>query len=364
MRHVMVIAVVLVLACGWAVGADAFTWGDLATTSGTTPVVACNGSPGGQDAALVLKYYAGLVEELASCPDGAIYTNPAFPPNADVNGDGKLGGQDAASILKYYAGLITCLPADTNCDGFGPEGGEGEGEGEIVAGTLRTFAGIDFVYCPAGTFMMGRYPGEQDSNSDEDPQHEVTLTQGFWMSKYEVTQAQWRAVTGASPSYFSGDNRPVEQVSWNDIAASGGFIEKLNASNPGLGFRLPTEAEWEYACRAGTTGDYAGSLDEMGWYDENSGKQTHPVGQKKPNAWGLYDMHGNVCEWCWDWYGENLPGGIDPVGPASGSYRVYRGGGWGNYAFFCRAAYRNDYDPTYRYNGDLGFRSVLPPGQP
>jgi len=128
-------------------------------------------------------------------------------------------------------------------DGTGPTPGE-----------EATFAGMRFVWIPAGTFMMGRYAGEQDSDSDEDPQHQVTLTQGFWMGKYEVTQAQWQAVMGSNPSGITGDtSRPVEQVSWNDITQANGFLDKLNQANPGLTFRLPTEAEWEYACRAGTT---------------------------------------------------------------------------------------------------------------
>ena len=268
----------------------------------------------------------------------------------DVNGDGKIGGQDASLILKYYAGLIDCFPADPEC--------------EIVAGTLRTFAGIDFVYCPPGTFMMGATANEQDSDSSEKPQHQVTLTQGFWMSKYEVTQAQWRAVTGTSPSHFTGDNRPVEMVSWNDIAASGGFIEKLNTNNPGNGFRLPTEAEWEYACRAGTTtrfywGDDP-SYSQIGnyaWYVDNSGSQTHDVGGKSPNAWGLYDMSGNVWDWCQDWWGSYAAGAVlDPQGASTGSGRVVRGGNWSD-GNICRSALRSLAGPDNRYP-NAGFRLV------
>jgi formylglycine-generating enzyme required for sulfatase activity len=145
-----------------------------------------------------------------------------------------------------------------------------------------------------GSFLMGSERGDDD----EAPVHEVTISQPFYLGKYEVTQAQWKKVMGSSPSRFKGANRPVEQVSWYDCQE---FIEKLNSKGNGV-FRLPTEAEWEYACRAGTTDDYAGNLDEMGWYDKNNVGKTQPVGKKKANPWGLYDMHGNVSEWCQDWH--------------------------------------------------------------
>jgi formylglycine-generating enzyme required for sulfatase activity/tetratricopeptide (TPR) repeat protein len=221
-----------------------------------------------------------------------------------------------------------------------------------------------WVEIPPGTFQMGE-PGSTKK---------VTITRPFKMFSVPMTQALYRHLVGEAPSLFKGDTRPVENVSWFDaVKCCNAFSSVLGlpaayriqgdeVSWEGLdhpGVRLPTEAEWEYACRAGTTGDYAGSLDEMGWYDENSGKQTHPVGQKKPNAWGLYDMHGNVWEWCGDWHGD-LPGGNDPVGPASGSYRVYRGGGWGSRACNCRSAYRGRNDPGLRC-GNLGFRVALVP---
>jgi len=228
---------------------------------------------------------------------------------------------------------------------------------EPTPGEEATFAGIQFVWIPAGTFMMGRYAGEQDSNSDEDPQHQVTLTQGFWMGKYEVTQAQWQAVMGSNPSYFTGDmSRPVESISWDDITQPNGFLDKLNQANPGLTFRLPTEAEWEYACRAGTTtrfywGDDP-SYSQIGtyaWYYDNSGDTTHPVGQKTPNAWGLYDMSGNVWEWCQDWYGSYAAGAVsDPQGPSTGTFRVLRGGCWNYVVRFCRSAPRLSYSPDSR----------------
>jgi formylglycine-generating enzyme required for sulfatase activity len=204
--------------------------------------------------------------------------------------------------------------------------------------------------------MMG-----SNSNDNEKPVHEVTISQPFYMGKYEVTQAQWQAVMGNNPSYFKdcGGNCPVEQVSWDDAQS---FINKLNESNDGFRYRLPTEAEWEYACRAGTTGDYAGNLSEMAWYSENSGNKTHAVGGKQPNAWGLADMHGNVFEWCQDWYHETYYGA-----PTDGSawlsrgeqkYRVLRGGSWSYLAAsYARSAIRGSNTPDIRYT-TVGFRVV------
>jgi formylglycine-generating enzyme required for sulfatase activity len=215
----------------------------------------------------------------------------------------------------------------------------------------------NFVRIEPGEFMMGSESG--DADADEKPVHRVRISRPFEMGKYEVTQAQWEAVTGSNPSYFKGADLPVERVSWDDAQQ---FIQKLNAQNDGHIYRLPTEAEWEYACRAGSTGDYAGNLDAMGWYDKNSGHKTNPVGQKQPNAWGLYDMHGNVWEWCQDWYGENYYAqspGADPQGPASGSGRVTRGGGWIGPAAHCRSAFRIRNAAGFRYI--LGFRLARTP---
>ena len=209
---------------------------------------------------------------------------------------------------------------------------------------------LDLVLIRPGKFLMGSEKGFDD----EKPVHEVTISQPFYLGKYEVTQAQWEAVMGSNPSGFKGATLPVEQVSWEDCQE---FIEKLNSKGIGT-FRLPTEAEWEYACRAGTTGDHAGNLDEMAWYCENSGSKTHPVGTKKANPWGLYDMHGNVWEWCQDWYGTYPTGAVrDPTGAAGGSYRVSRGGGWGSIAGGCRSASRGGGSPSGRGNL-LGFRLV------
>ena len=226
---------------------------------------------------------------------------------------------------------------------------------------------LEMAYIRPGTFTMGSPASESGRSSDEGPQTQVTLTEGYWLGKTEVTQAQWEALMESIPSKFMGPDRPVEQVFWSDAME---FCRKLTERERSAGrlpegyeYTLPTEAQWEYACRAGTTGQYGGdgNLDDMGWYRQNSGNTTHPVGQKQANAWGLYDMHGNVWEWCLDWYG-NYPGGSvrDPTGPASGTGRVGRGGGWGSYAIGCRSAFRSGGVSGYRFNG-LGFRLALAP---
>ncbi|MDO4571610.1 MAG: formylglycine-generating enzyme family protein, partial [Planctomycetia bacterium] len=210
--------------------------------------------------------------------------------------------------------------------------------------------GVEYVWrwCPAGEFMMG---------GDGYKSHKVTLTQGFWMLETQVTQRMWESVMGSNPSIWKGANLPVESVSWHDCVK---FCEKISKLS-GLNIQLPTEAQWEYACRAGTTGKYAGNLDSMAWYDSNSGGRTHEVKTKQPNAWGLYDMHGNVWERCSDWYGGYVESPTsDPKGPPSGSYRVLRGGSWNDYAEYCRSAYQSNCSPTYSY-GSVGFRLLFVP---
>ncbi len=218
---------------------------------------------------------------------------------------------------------------------------------------------LEMVWCPAGSFMMGS-PESEAGRSKDETQHRVTLKMGVWMGKTEVTQRQWVTVIGTTPSTFKGADLPVESVSWEDCQD---FFKKLNEKLADGRYRLPTEAEWEYACRAGTTGPYAGELDEVGWYCDNSGNTTHPVGQKRANAWGLCDMHGNVWEWCQDRYGDYSVGNvIDPTGAVSGSYRVLRGGSWSSGVYKCRSTYRNYNSPGSRGNVP-GFRAVLPLGQ-
>ncbi len=186
----------------------------------------------------------------------------------------------------------------------------------------------------------------------------MTLTKGFWMAKKEVTQAQWQAVMGSNPSHFKGSTLPVEEVSWDDGQE---FLERLNArlgNEDGGTMALPTEAQWEYAARAGQSSAYSGGLlDQVAWYVDNSGDTTHPVGTKRANDWGLHDMSGNVWEWCADGYDEDLPGGVDPRVLASGSRRVIRGGGWYYDAGVCRVANRNNNSPTVTDN-NIGFRIV------
>jgi formylglycine-generating enzyme required for sulfatase activity len=226
--------------------------------------------------------------------------------------------------------------------------------------------GMKLVLVPPGEFLMGSPDSDKDGQQDEKPQHRVRITRPFYLGATEVTQGQYRAVTGVNPSYFKGSgDLPVEWISWEDARA---FCDKLNArEKPQLGgarYRLPTEAEWEYACRAGSTtrfnfGDADASLGKYAWHAGNSGSQTHPVSQKRPNAWGLFDMHGNVWEWCWDGYQENYYAaspGIDPLGPSGAVVgRVIRGGSWSNIPLNCRAAYRNRITQLNQ-NGSLGFR--------
>ena len=238
------------------------------------------------------------------------------------------------------------------------------GSSGIRVGETVVFDGMEFVGIPPGEFLMGStsrhaYDGEQ-------PVTRVRITKAFYLGKYEVTQDQWQAVMGNNLSSFKdcGGNCPVENVSWEEVQV---FIGRLNARSGGGKYRLPTEAEWEYAARAGTTTDtYAGNITQtygnapvlngIAWYDENSGLRTHPVGQKAPNGWGLHDMLGNVWEWVGDWYGD-YPGGAvtDPAGPGSGSLRVLRGGSWSYIARYCRSANRTG-DPPGSRNINRGFR--------
>ena len=218
--------------------------------------------------------------------------------------------------------------------------------------------GMEFMWIAPGSFLMGS-PADEEGRFGDELQHEVRISEGFWMGRYEVTQGEWQSVMGANPSGFKdcGPRCPVEQVSWFDAEE---FIRRLNGRESGKGhrYRLPTEAEWEYAARAGTTGARYGELGEIAWYDENSGDRTHPVGQKQANAWDLHDMLGNVWEWTGDWYGEYPPGSVtDPQGSSSGSYRVYRGGSWDGNARYVRSAYRIIDSPGIRIDY-FGFRLV------
>ncbi len=224
---------------------------------------------------------------------------------------------------------------------------------------------LEMVLIPAGEFLMGSPDSDKDAQGWEKPQHRVRITKPFYLGKYLVTQEQWGAVMGSNPSRIKGPKNPVEMVSWEDCQE---FLKRLNAKVGGGKFQLPTEAQWEYACRAGSTmrycfGDDEKQLGEYAWYDKNSGSKTHPVGEKKPNAWGLYDMHGNVWEWCQDWsdagYYAKSPTD-DPTGPTGGSDRVFRGGSWNLPAWLCRSAYR--LEPGLRIR-ILGFRVSQVPAE-
>jgi formylglycine-generating enzyme required for sulfatase activity len=260
--------------------------------------------------------------------------------SADYVAVAKLDSQAAISLAadfsKLPAKVLTQVPANTLLK-FPPR---------------KNSIGMKFKLLPAGTFTMG----------EGNDAHQVTLTKPFEIAVYELTQEQASKVTEVNPSRFRGLQNPVEEVSWDEAVA---FCQKLSElpaeKKAGYVYRLPTEAEWEYACRAGTTtkysfGDSDSELGDYAWYDRISDKRTHPVGQKKPNAWGLYDMHGNVWEWCQDWYGGYPSGSVtDPTGAASGSYRVYRGGSWYTLSGGCRSAIRYRSTPDFR-NSYLGFR--------
>ena len=194
---------------------------------------------------------------------------------------------------------------------------------------------------------------------DENP-HTVRITKAFEIGKYELTSAQWEAVMGANPSNFSGPNRPVEQVTWNEVQV---FLARITARNDGYRYRLPTEAEWEYAARAGSTKDYFAPIEEIAWYEVNAGEQDHTVGLLKPNAWGLYDMQGNVLEWVQDWYSENYYASspeVDPEGSATGESRVVRGGAWDLGRASQRVSYRASFEPE-NFMHVIGFRVVREP---
>jgi formylglycine-generating enzyme required for sulfatase activity len=213
---------------------------------------------------------------------------------------------------------------------------------------------MKLILIPAGKFVMG----------EGDDQHEVTLSKPFYMGVTTVTQAQYRAIMGTSPSRFEGKANPMDTVSWNDAVE---FCKQLSEKARRT-VRLPTEAEWEYACRAGTKtrfsfGDDQADLGDYGWYMDNAGDTTHPVGQKKPNPWGLYDMHGNILEWCSDWCAVYAEGpATDPTGPATGDAHMLRGGGWSYDAQHCRAAFRFWDLPDH--SGYVGFRVVAAASAP
>jgi formylglycine-generating enzyme required for sulfatase activity len=228
--------------------------------------------------------------------------------------------------------------------------------------------GLRFVWIPSGAYWRGSAPEESGRGADEGPRHEVVISRGFFLGVHEVTQAQWEAVMGRNPAAFRygplAPRRPVDSVSWEDCAR---FIARLDARGNGR-FRLPTEAEWEYAARAGSTTRFPWGDDPRereththAWANSRSYAVTHPVGGKPPNAWGLYDMHGSVWEWCSDWYGPYAAGSQrDPLGPPSGTERVFRGGSWYDFPVSLRSANRHRHRPDGRYTA-VGLRLVWEP---
>ena len=208
--------------------------------------------------------------------------------------------------------------------------------------------GLRYVWISRGTFTMGCSTGDSECGTDEKPAHEVTITKGFWLGQTEVTQAAYERIVGAHSSHFKGANLPVEQVSWS----------AAQAYCQAVGGRLPTEAEWEYAARAGSGQSRYGDIDRVAWHSGNSGSRTHEVARKEASAWGLYDMLGNVWEWTADWYGSYAPGStVDPTGPASGQYRALRGGSWGGDPWVARVSVRDGVEPGSP-GSDVGLRCV------
>ncbi len=281
------------------------------------------------------KYLAAKADESIKEIEDSVNANRKVAPVADRNE--KVEGHTATVPTPAIDKLSWSKPKNTNS------------------------IGMTFVYIRPGTFMMGSPLSEIGRESNE-TQYQVTLTKGFYIQTTEVTQRQWRALMGNNPSDDSkcGDNCPVEQVSWDDVQE---FIRRLNQKEGGS-YRLPTEAEWEYACRAGTNtrfsfGNSDSQLSSYAWYDVNCDERIHPVAKKQPNVWCLYDMHGNVWEWCQDWYEDYPSGGVtDPAGPLSGAARMHRGGGAGAYAKDCRSAYRYGGKPDLR-GATVGFRLVM-----
>jgi formylglycine-generating enzyme required for sulfatase activity len=234
-------------------------------------------------------------------------------------------------------------------------------DSRLTAQIKKNRIGMEFVPVAAGSFMMGSETGR----NDERPAHKVTIGLGFLMGRNEVTAGEWKAVMGREPYNFKGDRFPAQFITWNQTQE---FIRRLNQMNDGYSYRLPTEAEWEYACRAGTTGEFADELNWIAWYDANSEDQVHVVGSLHPNAWGINDMEGNLWEYCEDWYKENYYSqspGTDPQGPASGAERVQRGGSYSDrgprsnydHSSYLRSAARKGTGPDTLLDNN-GFRIV------
>ena len=280
----------------------------------------------------------------------------------EVRNDGYATDKKSVTISEGQTASISgTLSSNTasSSNGYASSSSVSSGGNEISI-PVKNGITIDMVKVEAGTFMMGATSEMQNPWDDEKPVREVILTNDYYIGKYEVTQSLWQAVMGTNPSYFKGDNLPVEQVSWDNCLE---FISKLN-SLTGRKFRLPTEAEWEYAARGGKKSrgyQYSGSfnISDVAWYNGNSGNKIHPIGMKQANELGVYDMSGNVNEWCQDWYGSYVSSSqTNPLGANSGSFRVCRGGSWYFGTVNCRSSFRSRGNPDTR-SRYLGFRLVL-----
>lgn len=285
----------------------------------------------------------------------------------EVRKDGYATDRKSVSISEGQTASITgtlasnaVASSSSNTLGYSSASSSMSSGSNTISIPVKNGISIDMVKVEAGTFMMGATSEMKDPYDNEKPVHQVTLTNDYYMGMYEVPQALWEAVMGSNPSEYKGDNLPVEMVSWNDCQE---FISKLN-SLTGRKFRLPTEAEWEYAAHGGKKSrgyQYSGNsnISDVAWYDGNSGSKPHPVGTKQANELGIYDMSGNVYEWCSDWYGSySSSSQTNPTGADSGSGRVVRGGSWYDFAWGCRLSYRGSITPFYRGN-DLGLRLAL-----
>jgi formylglycine-generating enzyme required for sulfatase activity len=333
------------------------------------------------------------VTELASLlrPDATgsgLHLDPVFDPHQAWCWSSDQRGEGFAYLVSFYHGMIdwkfecglVFARAVASASDFQSQ--RHEATPMFVcrpSGTVYTNSvGMKFVLIPAGKFLMGSPEEEPGRSGDEGPQHPVSLTNAFYLGLTEVTQGQWRTIMDDNPSRFRGSDLPVENVSWDDCQE---FLRRLNEREKTDRYRLPSEAEWEYACRAGSStrfsfgedvgssatvdklryyfGDQGGELDSYAWYGNVSGNQTHPVAQKKPNAWGLYDMHGNVAEWCADWYGPYPNSDVtDPTGPPQGTLRVLRGGSYGFDSWSVRSARRDSRPPQSR-SDHYGLRVAL-----
>ena len=255
--------------------------------------------------------------------------------------------------MKKLIGILLCLAA----------GGVPAGPVQAQEKTFTNSLGLEFVLIPAGQFT-NTWTSRNDAGEDVRNQLVVTISRPFYLGKYEVTQEQWRTLMGGNPSGFKGRANPVDQVSWEDAQA---FIGKLNLKEGSQGYRLPTEAEWEHAARAGRDtawffGDDPAALEAYAWFEKNSKGATQPVGKKKPNPWGLYDIYGNVAEWVEDWYEKYQSGEVtDPTGPDSGSSRIRRGGSWASEAEECQSSWREGRNSPDTKGVDLGFRLAYSP---